>query len=35
MWHTMTNEEVRRKLKTDFERGLSEQEARQKAKAIW
>ncbi len=28
MWHTMTKEEIKRKLRTNFEYGLSEDEAR-------
>ncbi len=32
MWHTMTKEEIRRKLKTDFVYGLSEKEAEKRQK---
>ena len=30
MWHLMTKEEVRRKLKTDFQNGLSDEEAKRR-----
>lgn len=32
MWHTMTSEEIRKKLKTNFEYGLTEQEAKKRQK---
>lgn len=32
MWHTMTKEEIRRKLKTDFQYGLTEEEAKKRQK---
>lgn len=30
MWHLMTKEEVRKKLKTDFQNGLSDEEAKRR-----
>ena len=30
MWHTMTKEEIRRRLRTDFENGLTEVEAKRR-----
>lgn len=33
MWHTMTKDEIRRKLRTNFESGLTEAEAMRRQKA--
>lgn len=30
MWHTMTKEEIRRKLRTNYETGLTEEEAKRR-----
>lgn len=32
MWHTMTKEEIRRKLRTDFVNGLTDEEASKRLK---
>lgn len=32
MWHTMTKEEIRRKLRTDFQEGLTEEEVKRRQK---
>ena len=32
MWHTMTKDEIKRKLRTDFYYGISQQEAEKRQK---